>query len=96
MEIYKTCLFSAEIYLFFFFYILLFFSVNEQVIALTYAKSLYATLIQFTTVPNYLFFFCVEMFTRVSERQEPNDFNEHKMMMMTAKWDNKVCRNLDF
>ena len=95
MEIYKTCLFSAEIYLFFF-YILLFFSVTEQVIAWTYATSLYATLIQFTIVPNYLFFFCVEMFTRVSERQEPNDFNEHKMMMMTAKWDNKVCRNLDF
>ena len=42
------------------------------------------------------FFSCVETFTRVSERQERNDFNEHKMMMMTAKWDNKVCRNLDF
>ena len=82
--------------LFVFFCILLFFSVNEQVIALTHATSLYATLIQFTTVPNYLFFFCVEMFTPVSERQEPNDFNKHKMMMMTAKWDNKVCQNLDF
>ena len=43
-----------------------------------------------------LIFFYVEMFTRVSERQERNDFNEHKMMMMTGKWDNKVCRNLDF
>ena len=89
-------IFGRDLFVFFFFYILLFFSVTEQVIAWTYATSVYATLIQFTTVPNYLFFFCVEMFTRVSERQEPNDFNEHKMMMMTAKWDNKVCRNLDF
>nr|XP_058942777.1 uncharacterized protein LOC131771039 [Pocillopora verrucosa] len=32
-----------------------------------------------------------EMFTRVCERQERNDFNEHKMMMMTAKWDNKIA-----
>ena len=89
-------IFGRDLFGFFFFLYFAFFCVNEQVIALTYTTSLYATLIQFTTVPNYLFFFCVEMFTRVSERQEPNDFNEHKMMMMTAKWDNKVCRNLDF
>ena len=80
----------------FVFFNLLFFNVTVQVITWTYATSLYATLIQFNIIPNYLFFFCVEMFTRVSERQEPNDFNEHKMMMMTAKWDNKVCQNLDF
>ena len=80
----------------FVFFNLLFFNVTVQVITWTYATSLYATLLQFIIVPNYLFFSCVGTFTRVSERQEPNDFNKHKMMMMTGKWNNKVCRNLDF
>ncbi|XP_058942775.2 uncharacterized protein [Pocillopora verrucosa] len=32
-----------------------------------------------------------ETFTRVSEGEEPNDFNKHKMMMMTGKWNNKIA-----
>ena len=45
------------------------------------------------TIHNFL---CVETFTRVSERHGRNDFYEHKMMMMTGNWDNKVCRNFDY
>ena len=57
MEIYKTYLFSAEIFICCFFFICFIFNVTVQVITWTYATSLYATPIQFTIVPNYFFFF---------------------------------------
>ena len=82
-------LFSAEIHLFF---LICFFS--SHYMDIRYVTLRYISTIHYCT--KLLIFFCVEMFTRVCERQERNDFNEHKMMMMTGKWDNKVCRNSDF